>query len=126
MEARSLFGQGALRFVGGQTRRVDGQPHAANTGIGEPAVSDRCLNHVVHGGDGRLNVAHGAPGRLVADDESIRLCTVQQGQRYAGERRMKQRSLPLDHIPVLRMVVGRERLYRAGDEIRYHRIDRDP
>ena len=61
----------------------------------------------------------------MADDERIRLRAVQQRQADAGEGRMEQRSLPLDHIPVVGIVVRRQRFGGAGGEVRHHRVDGD-
>ena len=62
--------------------------------------------------------------RLVANDEEVRLCAVQEPERDSREGGMEQRALSLHELP---MVLGRVRRYpldRAGDEVRRHRVDR--
>ena len=46
------------------------------------------------------------PRRLVADDEGIGLRAMQEPERHAGEGRVEQRALALDHVPVVG-IVGR-------------------
>ena len=66
------------------------------------------------------------PRRLVADHDRVRLGAVDQTQRHAGIGGVEERALPLDEVPVIRVVRGREPLGGTGDEVGHDRIDRDP
>ena len=62
--------------------------------------------------------------RLMTHDDHVGLTAVQQSERHAGIRGMKQRALPFDDIPVIRRGGRRKHLCRAGLEVGYDRIHR--
>ena len=66
-----------------------------------------------------------AAAGLVTQDDRLGLRAVKQSCRHARERRMVQRTLALDHVPSA-IVTGRgEMLYRPGNEVRDHGINRN-
>src|SRR5262249_24876295 len=58
--------------------------------------------------------------------DDIRLCAVQKAEGHARIRGMKHRTLPFDHVPVIRRSIGSEHFGGACNEVRYYRIDRNP
>ena len=48
-----------------------------------------------------------------------------QCERHAGVRRMKQRALTLDHVPMIGRRIGREQFRRAGCKVRCHCVQRN-
>ncbi len=62
------------------------------------------------------------PAGRVAQHQRVRLRAVQQPQADPGKRRMEQRALAFDHIPMAGLVVGTQSLHRPGDEIGDHRV----
>ena len=62
--------------------------------------------------------------RLMTHDDHVGLAAVQQSERHAGVRGMKQRALPFDHIPVIGRGGRRKHLSGTGFEVGYDRIHR--
>ena len=62
----------------------------------------------------------------MTEHERIGLRTMQQPERHTSVRRMKERALPFDHVPMIGRVVRRQHLCSTRKEIGNHCIDRDP
>ncbi len=68
--------------------------------------------------------AHVLARRLVAQDQRVGLAAMDQRHRHAGIGGVEEAPLPLDDVPVVGVVVGRQPLDRAGHEIGDHRVER--
>ena len=68
--------------------------------------------------------AHVRARRLVAQHERVGRGAVDQRERHARERRVEEAPLALDDVPVGRRVGRRERLDRAGHEVRDDGVER--
>ena len=116
-----------LRLRRLQRLGVDADAGADDVGIGEPRSLEVGLDTGAELGQRPVRQApHVGPRRLVADHDRVRLGAVDQAKRHAGVGGVEERALPLDQVPVIRLVLGREPLGGAGDEVGHHRIDRDP
>jgi len=62
----------------------------------------------------------------MAEDQRIRLSSVQKTCRDTRKRGVKQRPLSFDDVPMIRIVVRGDLLDRSRNEIRHHGIDRYP
>lgn len=111
---------GGLVHSGG----VEGDAHAAHGGIGQRRHLERDPDAPARRGQGNMGVTIDmrTPG-IVAQDNGIGLRAVQQPQAHARIGRVKQRALPLDHIPMVWCRRRREQLGRTGDEVRDHGVD---
>ena len=69
--------------------------------------------------------AHMCSRRLMAKHQRVRLRAVNQPHRDPRIGRMKQRSLPLDQIPVIGVVCRRQPLGGPRNEVGHHRVDRN-
>lgn len=63
--------------------------------------------------------------RLMAEHEPVGLGAVDESEGYPGVRSVKERSLSLYQIPVVRLVFRRQALDGPGDEIGDDRVDAD-
>ena len=57
------------------------------------------------------------PPRVVADHDDIRLTAVQKPRRHAGERRVIERALSFDDVPMIGRSIRAEQFGCAGFEI---------
>src|SRR5579871_60165 len=89
-------------------------------------MRNRALDHLADRGQPEIGPArYRLAQRVVADDERIGLRADEQADRHLQVARVANGTLPLDDVPVPRIVVRREHLGRAGDEVGNDRVDRD-
>ena len=108
-----------------QARCIERNPDALNRRVRRAPQANRQFDDLCRVRHGCVDIAHVGAGCFVTQHERIRLGTLQQSERDACERRVQQRPLTLDDVPVPGVRFRRQRLRRARHEVRHDSIHRD-
>ena len=69
--------------------------------------------------------AHVGARGLMGEDQRVGLAAMDQRHGHARVGDVVEAPLPLDEIPVVRVIVGRQPLHRPSHEVRDHRVERN-